>query len=64
MLYFFSSVCGACISLVQLLLFREILPVFQGIDISIGFYASCAFLFFAAGVYVFSFIKFPKNPKN
>ena len=64
MAYFFSSVYGVCTSLIQLLLFREILPIFQGLDISIGIYASCSFLFFAAGVYAFYFIKFSKNPKK
>ncbi|MDR2645311.1 MAG: hypothetical protein LBB44_04990 [Endomicrobium sp.] len=64
MAYFFSSVYGVCTSLIQLLLFREILPIFQEVDISIGIYASCSFLFFAAGVYAFYFIKFSKNPKK
>jgi hypothetical protein len=48
MLYFFPLIFGVCASLVQLLLFRGIFSVFQGIDISIGIYASFAFLFFTA----------------
>ncbi|MDR2437288.1 MAG: hypothetical protein LBD17_04390 [Endomicrobium sp.] len=45
-------------------MFREIFPTFQGIDISIGIYASCTFMFFATGVYIFDFINSSKNPKK
>jgi hypothetical protein len=64
MLYFLCSFCGICISLLQLLFFRETLSLFQDIDISVGFYVSFAFLFFTIGTYTFYSIKSFKKAKN
>jgi hypothetical protein len=64
MLYFLCSFCGICISLLQLLFFRETLSLFQDIDISVGFYVSFAFLFFTIGTYAFYSIKSFKKAKN
>ncbi len=56
------SVLGTCAALIYLLLFREILPVFQSNDIVIGIFLAHCVISFAAGVYAASFNKNPKNP--
>jgi spermidine synthase len=55
---------GFSIALIQLLFFREILPVFQGIDIVAGFFAAHTFITFAIGFYSASILKLQQKSKN
>jgi hypothetical protein len=51
---FFSLIIGFAIALIQLLLFREIISVFQGIGIAADFYTTQVFVAFALGIYITS----------
>jgi len=62
MAFIFFVILGACAALMQCLLFREIFPVFQGIDIIAGFFAAAVISAYAAGFYAISFFKNIKRP--
>lgn len=64
MLSLFLAVLGVCAAFIQLLLFREILPVFQIVDIASGLFVAHALMSFAIGVYIASFKKISGNAKK
>lgn len=64
MISIFLSVFGICSALIQLLFFREIFPVFQGIDTIIGIIIAHIMLSFALGLYAGSFFKKSKDHKK
>lgn len=64
MLPLFLSILGFCIAFIQILFFREILPVFQCVDISLGIFVSHTLLAFAIGVYFVAYTKISDNAKK
>jgi spermidine synthase len=60
--FVFFIILGACAALIQCLFFREIFPVFQGVDIIAGFFAAAVVSAYSAGFYSAAVFKNAKRP--